>query len=78
MHNSGGAREIIPPTLRWNSYGDLKEKIGNLLSQPDQDVFWEKQKQGLMDEISFLKPQKFQDKIWSHVEGLMRQTENDN
>ncbi|MCW4028477.1 MAG: glycosyltransferase [Candidatus Bathyarchaeota archaeon] len=78
VHNSGGSGELIPQSLRWNTISDLKEKLGQLTALSDPDQFWDTQKQGLWDKISFLKPKKFQEKIWAHVDTLMGQTENDN
>jgi glycosyltransferase involved in cell wall biosynthesis len=78
VHNSGGACELIPPDLRWNTFEDLKEKIGNLITAPDLDALWANQKWQLKDKIETLKPKKFQEKIWTNIQTLMRQTENDN
>ncbi|MCW3996784.1 MAG: glycosyltransferase family 4 protein [Candidatus Bathyarchaeota archaeon] len=77
VHNSGGSGELIPTEYRWNTYVDLKEKIATLTA-PNQTEAWQNKRQQLQDKISLLKPENFQQTIWTHVEALMRQTENDN
>lgn len=77
VHNSGGSRELIPEEFRWTTFEDLKEKISQLTSSLNQFILWECKKQELWAKISILKPEHFQEAIWSHVEALMRQTEND-
>ncbi len=78
VHNSGGSGELIPEEYRWNTFEDLKAKIAQIATSPNQSQVWEKKKQELWSKIAILKPKNFQEKIWTHVEALMRQTENDN
>lgn len=76
VHNSGGSGEFIPEEYRWNTYEDLKEKIVKLVEAPDQNDIWEKKRIELWEKISVLKPEIFEQKIWSSVEALMQQKEN--
>lgn len=76
VHNSGGSKELVPEEFQWNTFDDLREKISELTSFSTQPSLWETKKRELWDKISILKPQHFQDQIWSHVQTLMQQTEN--
>jgi glycosyltransferase involved in cell wall biosynthesis len=77
VHNSGGSRELIPEEFRWTTFEDLKEKISQLTSSPNEPVLWKNKKQELREKISILKPQHFQDQIWSHTQSLLRTQKND-
>ena len=77
VHKSGGTGEFIPEMFRWQTYGDLKEKITRWADPSEADgVAWEKQRSELWEKISVLQPKVFREKIWAHVQWLMQQTEN--
>jgi glycosyltransferase involved in cell wall biosynthesis len=76
VHNSGGSGEFIPEEFRWNTFEDLKQKIAQIVESPNNYSVWEKKKEELRGKISILKPENFEEHIWSNVEALMRQTEN--
>lgn len=75
VHNSGGSGEFIPEEFRWKTYEDLKEKIVQSIDSPIQNDIWEKKREELWNKISILKPENFEETIWSHVETLMQKTE---
>ncbi len=67
VHNSGGSGEFIPEEFRWGTFEDLKLKIAQLVKSPNYDI-WIEKKEELRDKISILKPENFEDCIWSNVE----------
>lgn len=73
VHKSGGTGEFVPDEFRWQKYDDLKEKITRWVdpSQSDSEV-WEKKRAILWENISILKPKVFQEKIWGHVQQLIK------
>jgi glycosyltransferase involved in cell wall biosynthesis len=76
VHNSGGSGEFIPQEFRWNTFEDLKEKIGRLVESTDDYAVWSLKKGALRDKISVLKPENFERQIWTNVAALMEQAEN--
>jgi len=76
VHNSGGSGEFIPAEFRWNTSEDLKGKIALLLDSTDNYALWNQKKEELRDKISVLKPENFEQQIWSNITDLMKQTEN--
>jgi glycosyltransferase involved in cell wall biosynthesis len=72
VHNSGGMKEFIPEEYRWENYESLKEKI--VKSMKMQDKHWDITRQELWRKISVLTPENFENKIWSNVESLLRET----
>ncbi|MDR0471415.1 MAG: glycosyltransferase [Nitrososphaerota archaeon] len=72
VHNSGGSGEFVPPEFRWESFEDLKMKIAKLVDTPNPYASWNKQREMLQEKISVLRPEKFEEQIWSHTESLMR------
>jgi len=74
VHNSGGSREFIPEEFRWTTFEDLKQKIVRLMESPNGHAVWEKKKEELREKISVLKPENFEEQIWSNVATLMQQT----
>jgi glycosyltransferase involved in cell wall biosynthesis len=70
VHNSGGSGEFVPEEFRWENYDDLKEKIIKFIDSDEQSIKWEKRITKLWGKISTLKPENFQDRIWSHIETL--------
>jgi glycosyltransferase involved in cell wall biosynthesis len=72
VHNSGGSGEFIPPEYRWNTFEDLKEKIMQLFESSAQGNLWEKKREELWQNISVLKPEKFEQNIWSNVSSLIQ------
>ncbi|HLN88759.1 MAG TPA: glycosyltransferase, partial [Candidatus Binatia bacterium] len=72
VHNSGGAGEFIPKEFRWNTFEDLKQKIALLVAFSDYYGIWEKKKEELREKISVLKPENFEEQIWSNVAALMQ------
>ena len=71
VHNSGGMREFIPEEFRWTTYEDLKEKIVRYVDSTNESDKWEKERGQLWQEISILKPENFQNSVWSHVKTLL-------
>jgi hypothetical protein len=63
-------KEFIPEEYRWDSYDDLKEKI---LRYMETENTWEVKRKELWSKIAVLTPQAFEDTVWSHIEGLMRE-----
>jgi glycosyltransferase involved in cell wall biosynthesis len=70
VHNSGGSGEFVPEEFRWENYDDLKEKIVKFIDSDEQSIEWEKRITKLWGKISTLKPENFQDRIWSNIETL--------
>ncbi len=66
VHDSGGSGEFIPKEFRWTTFEDLKAAIAKLHSS-DAFASWEKRKDELRAKISVLRPEKFQDIVWSYV-----------
>jgi len=66
VHDSGGGREFIPKEFRWTTFEDLKATIAKL-SSVDAFASWQKQKEDLRAKISVLRPEYFEDLIWSHT-----------
>jgi hypothetical protein len=60
-------KEFIPEDYRWNTYDELKEKIQRYI---EQDNVWEMKRKQLWSSISVLKPQTFEEKIWSAIQTL--------
>ncbi len=73
VHNSGGSGEFIPEDYRWNTIEDLTEKIGALARSEDGFRAWNTKKVDLQGKISVLKPQNFENQVWSNVATLMQQ-----
>ena len=71
VHNSGGMKEFIPEEFRWESYGDLKEKIVKCMESIEESADWESKRKELWTKISVLNPENFQNNIWSHVQTLI-------
>ena len=71
VHNSGGSGEFISPDFLWDTFQDLKSKISKILVS-NNFAFSKKQQKELRDRLAVLHPQKFEDKIWSHIEVLMQ------
>ena len=76
VHNSGGSGEFIPEEFRWGTFEDLKQKVTLLVESTDNYALWNQKKEELRDKISVLKPENFEQQIWSNVATLMQQTEN--
>jgi glycosyltransferase involved in cell wall biosynthesis len=76
VHNSGGSGEFIPQAFRWSTFEDLKQKMAQLVESTNDYAVWNQNKMGLRDKISVLKPQNFEQQIWSNVATLMQKTEN--
>ena len=74
VHNSGGAPEFIPEEFRWSTFEELKQKIAQLVNSPNGFGVWEMKKEALRDKISVLKPENFEEQIWSSVAVLTHQT----
>lgn len=72
VHNSGGSGEFVPPEFRWNSFEDLKSKIAKLVDDSNFFATWTTQRDALRANISVLKPENFEAKIWLHLERLMQ------
>jgi glycosyltransferase involved in cell wall biosynthesis len=70
VHNSGGSGEFIPREFRWNTIGDLEEKIA-CLAAPEGFAEWENKKEMLKQKIAVLKPENFEEQIWVNVAKLM-------
>jgi hypothetical protein len=71
VHNSGGMREFIPQEYRWESYEDLKAKIGTAIESSNT---WELKRPQLWSKIETLTPWNFQENIWSIIQSLMQQS----
>ena len=64
VHKSGGTGEFIPDEFRWQTYGDLKEKIARWVEPSrDDSAGWDKLRGELWEKISILEPKVFQEKI---------------
>lgn len=76
-HRSGGTGEFIPDEFRWQTYGDLKEKIVRWAEPSESDAeSWNRTRDELWQKITVLQPKVFREKIWAHVQWLMQQTES--
>jgi glycosyltransferase involved in cell wall biosynthesis len=73
VHNSGGMKEFIPEEFRWETYDDLKAKIGNYMKDENASANWDTIRLQLWNNISLLTPENFQNNIWSHVKILIEQ-----
>ena len=73
VHNSGGSGEFIPEEFRWSTFEELKQKMAHLVDSFDGYGDWEKKKEALRDKISVLKPENFEEQLWSSVAALMEQ-----
>ena len=71
VHNSGGMREFIPEEFRWEKYDDLREKVVRFVEPTAQSENWENKRRELWNKILALKPENFQNSIWSNVETLI-------
>ncbi|MCL4429737.1 MAG: glycosyltransferase [Chloroflexi bacterium] len=67
VHNSGGMKEFIPDEFRWENYDDLKQKIVACMEAEDASADWDIKRQQLWRKISVLKPEAFQNSIWSQI-----------
>ncbi len=75
VHNSGGSGEFIPEGFRWDTFENLKEKITRLAESTDDYTLWNEKKAELREKISVLKPENFEENIWSNVAALIQETE---
>jgi hypothetical protein len=64
-------KEFIPEEFRWEKYDDLKEKIVRYMESTKSSASWENKRKQLWKEISVLKPENFQNTLWSHVQTLI-------
>lgn len=71
VHNSGGMKEFIPDEFRWETYEDLKQKIVRYMEDKNAIKNWEGNRQLLWSKISVLTPETFQNRIWSHIQGVL-------
>jgi len=67
VHDSGGMREFIPETFRWQTYEDLKQKIIDNMDNP----IWEATRQELWRKIEVLSPQHFEEAIWTNLKQIL-------
>ena len=67
VHDSGGSGEFIPPEFRWKTIEDLKATITKLTDSKSSLTSWEKQKDELRSKITVLRPEKFENLVWSHI-----------
>jgi glycosyltransferase involved in cell wall biosynthesis len=74
VHNSGGMKEFIPEEFRWDKYDDLKEKIVRYIDLENESTNWENKRKQLWKRISVLKPENFQNSIWSYIQTLIKST----
>lgn len=70
VHNSGGMKEFLTEEFRWERYDDLKEKIVRYVQPDGSNSSWESKRQELWSGISVLKPEAFENSVWSNVEAL--------
>jgi glycosyltransferase involved in cell wall biosynthesis len=71
VHNSGGAGEFVPSQFRWSTFEDLKSKIAKAVDSSSPSTLWQKQKEEIREKISVLKPECFEEQIWTAVEALI-------
>jgi glycosyltransferase involved in cell wall biosynthesis len=71
VHNSGGMKEFIPEEFRWEKYDDLKEKIVRYMEYTKSSAGWENKRKQLWQKILVLKPENFQNTLWSRVQTLI-------
>lgn len=72
VHNSGGMKEFIPEEYRWNNYEDLKDKIQRYINSGSE---WETKRKQLWKIISVLKPESFEQNVWSAIQTLSEQAQ---
>ncbi len=71
VHDSGGAIEFVPEEFRWSTFEDLKAKIERAVDLSSPNLVWEKQKMQIRTKISVLKPESFEEQIWTATEALL-------
>lgn len=67
VHDSGGMREFIPETFRWQTYEDLKQKIIDNMDNPR----WDNMRQELWRKIEALSPTHFEKAIWTNLKKVL-------
>ncbi len=68
VHDSGGMKEFIPETLRWQNYEDLKQKV---ISNMDNSSWDATTRADLWRKIEVLSPQQFEKSIWATLRGVL-------
>ncbi len=71
VHDSGGAGEFVTSEFRWSTFEDLKTKITNAIDSASPNTLWAEQKEQIRKKISVLKPESFEEQIWTTVETLL-------
>ncbi len=71
VHDSGGAAEFIPTEFRWSTFEDLKTKIAKVVDSARPYTPWDEQKAQIRKKISVLKPESFEEQIWTSVEAIL-------
>jgi glycosyltransferase involved in cell wall biosynthesis len=74
VHNSGGSGEFVPEEFRWSTFEELKAKIALLVESTNDYEDWSNKKEKLRDKISVLKPENFEEHVWTNVANLLEQT----